>query len=65
VIVVLVFGTKKLLNVGKDLGGAVGGFKKGLKEAEDAARIAQDPAGEAPADPAKPASEARDGNGQG
>ena len=33
VIVALVFGTKKLRNVGEDLGGAVKGFKKGMKEA--------------------------------
>ena len=32
VIVILVFGTKKLVNIGKDLGGAVGSFKKGLKD---------------------------------
>ncbi|MFK7641559.1 Sec-independent protein translocase subunit TatA [Neisseria oralis] len=32
IIVVLVFGTKKLRNVGKDLGGAVHDFKKGLNE---------------------------------
>jgi sec-independent protein translocase protein TatA len=31
VIVVLVFGTKKLRNVGQDLGGAVKGFKDGMK----------------------------------
>jgi sec-independent protein translocase protein TatA len=31
VIVVLVFGTKKLGNIGKDLGSAVRGFKEGLK----------------------------------
>ena len=29
----LVFGTKKLRNVGSDLGGAVKGFKDGMKEA--------------------------------
>ena len=34
VIVLLVFGTKKLRNVGSDLGGAVKGFKVGLKEAD-------------------------------
>ena len=34
-IVVLVFGTKKLRNVGKDLGGAVHDFKKGLNEGTD------------------------------
>lgn len=33
VIVMLVFGTKKLRNIGQDLGGAVKGFKDGMKEA--------------------------------
>ena len=33
VIVVMVFGTKKLRNLGGDLGGAVKGFKDGMKEA--------------------------------
>jgi sec-independent protein translocase protein TatA len=33
-IVALVFGTKKLRNIGTDLGGAVKGFKEGMKEAE-------------------------------
>jgi len=32
VIVVLVFGTKKLKNVGNDLGSAVKGFKDGMKD---------------------------------
>jgi sec-independent protein translocase protein TatA len=31
-IVVLVFGTKKLKNIGTDLGGAVKGFKDGVKD---------------------------------
>lgn len=31
-VVVLVFGTKKLRNIGADLGGAVKDFKKGLAE---------------------------------
>lgn len=39
-IVVMVFGTKKLKNIGSDLGGAVKGFKDGMKDgsapAEDA-----------------------------
>ena len=34
VIVVLVFGTKKLRNLGSDLGGALKGFKEGMKESE-------------------------------
>jgi sec-independent protein translocase protein TatA len=35
VIVMLVFGTKKLRNMGSDLGGAVKGFKEGMKGADD------------------------------
>ena len=31
-IVVMVFGTKKLKNIGGDLGGAVKGFKDGIKD---------------------------------
>ncbi|MCM5571822.1 Sec-independent protein translocase subunit TatA [Burkholderiaceae bacterium FT117] len=37
VIIMLVFGTKKLRNIGSDLGGAVRGFKEGVKEGEKAA----------------------------
>jgi sec-independent protein translocase protein TatA len=33
IIVMLVFGTKKLRNIGEDLGGAVKGFKEGMKDA--------------------------------
>jgi sec-independent protein translocase protein TatA len=32
IIVMLVFGTKKLRNIGADLGGAVRGFKEGIKD---------------------------------
>ena len=39
VIVVLVFGTKKLRNVGQDLGGAVKGFKDGMKEGTAAKQV--------------------------
>ena len=35
-IIVLVFGTKKLKNMGSDLGGAVKGFKDGMKEGSTA-----------------------------
>ena len=34
-VVVLIFGTKKLRNIGTDLGGAVKGFKDGMKHEED------------------------------
>jgi sec-independent protein translocase protein TatA len=36
VVVVLIFGTKKLRNIGTDLGGAVKGFKDGMKTGDDA-----------------------------
>jgi sec-independent protein translocase protein TatA len=36
-IVVLVFGTKKLKNIGSDLGGAVKGFKDGMRDGSSAA----------------------------
>jgi sec-independent protein translocase protein TatA len=35
VVVLLIFGTKKLRNIGSDLGGAVKGFKDGMKTEED------------------------------
>ena len=35
VIVMLVFGTKKLRNIGTDLGGAVKGFKDGMKTSDE------------------------------
>ncbi|HET6552589.1 MAG TPA: twin-arginine translocase TatA/TatE family subunit [Dyella sp.] len=38
VVVVLIFGTKKLRNIGGDLGGAVRDFKKGLDGDEGAAK---------------------------
>ena len=34
-IVLLVFGTKKLRNIGADLGGAVRGFKEGMRDSGD------------------------------
>ena len=37
-VVVLIFGTKKLRNIGTDLGGAVKGFKDGMKSEEDKAQ---------------------------
>ncbi|MEI6759840.1 MAG: Sec-independent protein translocase subunit TatA [Betaproteobacteria bacterium] len=43
-IVVMVFGTKKLKNLGGDLGGAVKGFKDGMKEGGGAAPADDKPA---------------------
>ena len=34
-VVVLIFGTKKLRNIGADIGGAVKGFKDGMKSEEE------------------------------
>ena len=47
VIIVLIFGTKKLKNIGSDLGGAVKGFKEGMKDGDKAA--AESSAAAAPA----------------
>jgi sec-independent protein translocase protein TatA len=41
-VVVLIFGTKKLRNIGSDLGGAVKGFKEGMRTDEEVARLKQD-----------------------
>lgn len=35
VVVLLIFGTKRLRNVGSDLGEAVKGFKKGMRDEDD------------------------------
>lgn len=34
-VVAMIFGTKKLRNIGSDLGGAVKGFKEGMKGEEE------------------------------
>lgn len=41
-IVLLVFGAKKLKTIGSDLGSAVRGFKKGMNEGEDDASKPED-----------------------
>jgi sec-independent protein translocase protein TatA len=45
-IVVMVFGTKKLKNMGADLGGAVKGFKDGMKDGGSKADEAAPAAGQ-------------------
>ena len=42
-VVVLIFGTKKLKNIGSDLGGAVKGFKDGMKSGGESADGATPP----------------------
>ncbi len=39
IVVILLFGTSKLKNLGKDVGGAVKDFKKSMREGEDAAEL--------------------------
>ncbi len=43
VIIIVIFGTKKLRNIGSDLGGAVKGFKDGMKDGT-AEKTAETPA---------------------
>jgi sec-independent protein translocase protein TatA len=56
VIVLLIFGTKRLKNVGSDLGEAIKGFKKGMSDAD--AKPAERLNDESKAE--KPASERQD-----
>ena len=41
-IVILLFGTKKLRNIGSDLGGAIRGFKKSMSDEEEKKQTDQD-----------------------
>ena len=43
VIVALVFGTKKLRNMGEDVGSAVKSFRKGMADEDEEARLKADP----------------------
>ena len=52
-IVVMIFGTKKLKNIGEDLGGAVKGFKDGMRDGTA-------PAQDTPAAPSQVANAASD-----
>ena len=46
VIVLVIFGTKKLRNVGSDVGGAVKSFKDAMREEEKTTKIASGEAGQ-------------------
>jgi len=59
-VVVLLFGTKKLRNVGSDLGAAVKSFRKGMAEAET-----EEPGKIEQADKATPAEKSADSERQG
>ena len=43
-VVLVLFGTKRLRNVGSDLGAAIKGFKQGIAEGNDPAKLEADPA---------------------
>ncbi|MDX9764502.1 MAG: Sec-independent protein translocase subunit TatA [Chiayiivirga sp.] len=51
-VVVLLFGTKKLRNVGSDLGSAIRSFRKGLQEDETADKKLDDASGQGAEQPA-------------
>lgn len=46
VIVVLIFGTKKLRNIGSDVGGAVKSFKDAMKDEQTKPKLEEPSAGE-------------------
>ena len=56
-IVVLVFGTKRLRNMGGDLGAAVKGFRKGMEDVKDGMEEKLEPDQLAADEPAEAASE--------
>ena len=60
VIIVLIFGTKKLKNIGSDLGGAVKGFKDGMKDGEAKAAAETPPVQQVAATEVRPAGETID-----
>jgi sec-independent protein translocase protein TatA len=43
VVVALIFGTKKLRNVGEDLGSAIKSFRKGMQDGEATSQLKADP----------------------
>ena len=44
VVVALVFGTKRLRNVGEDVGAAIKGFRKGMQDGDSQPQLKADPA---------------------
>jgi len=59
-VVVLVFGTGKLKNLGRDLGGAIKGFKEGIKDGTETAAAPGSAAAPKVEDSSHPASPAID-----
>ena len=46
VVVALIFGTKRLRNIGEDLGSAIKSFRKGMQEGESQPQLKADPPAE-------------------
>ena len=57
VIVALIFGTKKLRNIGSDLGGAVKGFKDSVSDDANSAEKTSDNGDESPTEEKKESAE--------
>lgn len=54
IVVLLLFGTKRLRNIGTDLGAALKGFKQGIADGNDPAKLEADPkSGDAATTPEK------------
>lgn len=53
IVVLLLFGTKRLRNLGSDLGAALKGFKQGMSEGSEPAKLEADPKPAAEAAPAE------------
>lgn len=53
IVVLLLFGTKRLRNLGSDLGAALKGFKQGMAEGSEPAKLEADPKPAAEAAPAE------------
>jgi len=45
-VVILIFGTKKLGGIGRDLGSAVKGFKEGIADEEESQQVGQQQGGQ-------------------
>lgn len=56
-VVVLLFGTKKLRNAGSDLGSAIRSFRKGLQEEDEPNKLGKEAKDDSAADDSKPVKE--------
>jgi sec-independent protein translocase protein TatA len=59
IVVALIFGTKRLRNVGEDIGSAIKGFRKGMQDGDAQAQLKADPPPSQAAPGVAPASESK------